>query len=138
MLRISAFGLIEMTRQRIRPSLKRSVFTDCPSCKALGYVKTSESMSLEVMRYIQLATCNANIRQVIIRVTEEVARYLLNRKRREIVRLEEMGGFQVEIQSLLGAPPEVLEIVCFDQNDHEVRLLPVVEPVMPHRGGRRY
>ena len=138
MLRISAFGLIEMTRQRIRPSLKRSVFTDCPSCKALGYVKTSESMSLEVMRYIQLATCNSNIRQVIIRVTEEVARYLLNRKRREIVRLEEMGGFQVEIQSLLGAPPEVLEIVCFDQNDHEVRLLPVVEPAMPHRGGRRY
>ena len=95
-------------------------------------------MSLEVMRYIQLATCNSNIRQVIIRVTEEVARYLLNRKRREIVRLEEMGGFQVEIQSLLGAPPEVLEIVCFDQNDHEVRLLPVVEPAMPHRGGRRY
>ena len=138
MLRISAFGLIEMTRQRIRPSLKRSVFTDCPSCKALGYVKTSESMSLEVMRYIQLATCNSNIRQVIIRVTDEVARYLLNRKRREIVRLEEMGDFQVEIQSIPGAPPEILEIVCFDQNDHEVRLLPVADSPTPHRGGRRY
>lgn len=138
MLRISAFGLIEMTRQRIRPSLKRSVFTDCPSCKSLGYVKTSESMSLEVMRYIQLATCNINIRQVVIRVTDEVARYLLNRKRREIVRLEEVGDFQVEIQPIPGAPPEVLEIVCFDQNDHEIRLLPVADSPMPHRGGRRY
>lgn len=138
MLRISAFGLIEMTRQRIRPSLKRSVFTDCPSCKALGYVKTSESMSLEVMRYIQLATCNASIRQVIIRVTDEVARYLLNRKRREIVRLEEMGDFQVEIQPIVGAPPEILEIVCFDQNDHEIRLLPVADSPAPARGGRRY
>lgn len=138
MLRISAFGLIEMTRQRIRPSLKRSVFMDCPSCKSLGYVKTSESMSLEVMRYIQLATCNANIKQVVIRVTEEVARYLLNRKRREIVRLEEMGDFQVEIQSLLGAPPEVLEIACFDQNDHEIRLLPISDGPPQSRGGRRY
>lgn len=138
MLRISAFGLIEMTRQRIRPSLKRSVFTDCANCKSLGYVKTSESMSLEVMRLIQLSTCNPSIRQVIVRVTEDVARYLLNRKRREIVRLEESGDFQVEIQSLPGTPPEALEVVCFDQNDHEVRLLPPVEQTLPSRGSRRF
>lgn len=139
LLRISAFGLIEMTRQRIRPSLKRSVFTDCPNCRSLGYVKTSESMSLEVVRLIQLATCNTSIRQVIVRVTDEVARYLLNRKRREIVKLEEMGNFQVEVQSLPGAPPEVLEVVCFDHNDHEVRLLPAqVEPSSGPRGGRRF
>jgi ribonuclease E len=139
LLRISAFGLIEMTRQRIRPSLKRSVFTDCANCRSLGYVKTSESMSLEVVRIIQLATCNSSIRQVIVRVTDDVARYLLNRKRREIVKLEEMGNFQVEVQSLPGAPPEVLEVVCFDHNDHEVRLIPApVEMPSGPRGGRRF
>jgi ribonuclease E len=139
LLRISAFGLIEMTRQRIRPSLKRSVFTDCANCRSLGYVKTSESMSLEVVRLIQLATCNSSIRQVIVRVTDDVARYLLNRKRRDIVKLEEMGNFQVEVQSLPGAPPEVLEMVCFDHNDHEVRLMPApVEIPSGPRGGRRF
>ena len=49
-LRTSPFGLIEMTRQRIRPSLKRSVFKDCPCCEATGLVKTAESMAIEVVR----------------------------------------------------------------------------------------
>src|SRR5207249_6462312 len=49
-LKISAFGIIEMTRQRIRPSLKRSVYHECPHCNGSGHVKTSESMSIDVMR----------------------------------------------------------------------------------------
>ncbi|MFZ8444650.1 ribonuclease E/G, partial [Staphylococcus aureus] len=55
-LKISQFGLIEMTRQRIRPSLKRSVSQDCPHCHNTGQVKTTESMSIDVMRMVQLAT----------------------------------------------------------------------------------
>ena len=58
-LRISQFGLIEMTRQRIRPSLKRSIFADCPHCRGSGFVKTNESMSIEVMRMLQLAAHRA-------------------------------------------------------------------------------
>src|SRR3954462_7217344 len=47
-LRMSQFGIIEMTRQRMRPSLKRSIYFDCPHCKGAGLVKTPESMSLDV------------------------------------------------------------------------------------------
>ncbi|MEM8681553.1 MAG: Rne/Rng family ribonuclease, partial [Planctomycetota bacterium] len=54
-LRTSPFGLIEMTRQRIRPSLKRSVFKDCPCCEGRGVVKTAESMAIEVVRKLMLA-----------------------------------------------------------------------------------
>ena len=54
-LRTSPFGLIEMTRQRIRPSLKRSVYQDCPCCNGRAVVKTAESMSIEVIRHIMLA-----------------------------------------------------------------------------------
>ena len=50
-LRTSPFGLIEMTRQRIRPSLKRSVYADCPCCSGRGVVKTAESMAIEVIRH---------------------------------------------------------------------------------------
>ncbi|MCJ7839114.1 MAG: fumarylacetoacetate hydrolase family protein, partial [Burkholderiales bacterium] len=53
-LRTSPFGLVEMTRQRVRPSLKRSVFRDCPSCKGTGVVKSAESMAIEAIRLLML------------------------------------------------------------------------------------
>jgi len=46
---MSQFGLIEMTRQRIRPSIKRSIYEDCPNCLSQGVVKTAESMSIDVI-----------------------------------------------------------------------------------------
>src|SRR5205807_5126303 len=98
-LRISQFGLIEMTRQRIRPSLKRSAFQDCGHCKGTGHVKTGESVSIEVMRMLQLAVHRPHIARIDIRVHDEVAQYLLNRKRKEIVALEDAGGKPVSITS---------------------------------------
>src|SRR6202011_929671 len=71
-LKISAFGLIEMTRQRIRPSLKRSVYQDCPHCHNTGQVKTTESMSIDVMRMIQLAAHRENVNRIQVNVAEEV------------------------------------------------------------------
>src|SRR5439155_317922 len=54
-LRMSQFGIIEITRQRMRPSLKRSIYFDCPHCKGAGLVKSPESMSLDVMRKLAIA-----------------------------------------------------------------------------------
>src|SRR5258707_3038006 len=79
-LKISAFGLIEMTRQRVRPSLKRSVYMDCPYCKGMAQVKTCESMSIEVMRLLQLAACLEPVHRVEVQVADDVANYLLNKK----------------------------------------------------------
>jgi ribonuclease E len=136
LLKISQFGIIEMTRQRIRPSLKRSVFHDCPSCSGTGQVKTTESMSIDVMRLLQLAAHRENICQVQVRVTDLVAQYLLNRKRREIAQLEENGKMQVSVASAFAAPPEHLDFVCLDANGNEVKLLPVDVPAQRGRGGR--
>jgi ribonuclease E len=122
-LRTSAFGLIEMTRQRIRPSLKRSVYQDCAHCLGTGQVKTCESMSIEVMRMLQLAAHRDNVARISIRVADDVAHYLQNKKRREIARLEEGGHIHVQIQGALGVPPETLEFVCYDSNNNEVRFL---------------
>src|SRR5262249_2086601 len=72
-LGISQFGIIEMTRQRIRPSLKRSVFQDCAHCRGTGQIKTCESMSIEVMRLVQLAAHRDNIVRIEVRVQEDVA-----------------------------------------------------------------
>src|SRR5436853_3770919 len=78
-LKISAFGIIEMTRQRIRPSLKRSVYQDCPHCLGTGQVKTCESMSIDVMRMLQLAAHRPQVQRIQIHVADDVANYLLNR-----------------------------------------------------------
>ena len=120
-LRTSPFGLVEMTRQRIRPSLKRSVYNDCPICNGKGIVKTAESVAIEVVRLLILASHDERINRATIHVTEEVASYLNNRKRRELSRIEEDGNLTIQI---LGAPdrhPEFFEIECRSPDGNEVR-----------------
>jgi len=133
-LKISAFGIIEMTRQRIRPSLKRSVYEDCPACAATGQVKTCESMSIEVMRLLQLAAHKEQIARVHVKVAEPVAHYLLNKKRREVAQLEESGKMHVTIVTAPGTLPETLELLCHDGNGNEIKLLP--QPAPTPRGKR--
>src|SRR5436190_23997762 len=87
-LRTSPFGLIEMTRQRIRPSIKRSVYKECPACSGSGLVKSAESMAIEVARKLQLVTSSKQVAKAVVTVEEEVANYLNNKKRRELVQLE--------------------------------------------------
>jgi len=96
-LRMSAFGLIEMTRQRIRPSLKRSVYEDCHHCTGAGVVKTAESMAIDVMRLLALATHRDEIRRIAISVHPSVAAYLSNRKRKEIARFESECNMTIQI-----------------------------------------
>ena len=83
--RPSEFGLVEMTRQRIRPSLGRAMFNDCPCCSGTGQVKTAESMSIEVMRAMMAAADVKHVAEITVSVHEAVADDLNNRKRREIM-----------------------------------------------------
>ncbi|MCA9152018.1 MAG: ribonuclease E/G, partial [Planctomycetales bacterium] len=121
-LRTSPFGLIEMTRQRIRPSLKRSVFADCPCCSGRGVVKTEESMSIEVIRMLMLASQNPQVSRVTVRVNEKVAAYLNNKKRRELSAMEEEGTMIVQILGTENSFPEFLQLLCADDTGREVAL----------------
>ena len=120
-LRTSPFGLIEMTRQRIRPSLKRSVFKGCPSCGGTGVVKTAESMAIEVVRVLILASHLEGLARVAVTVAEEVATYLNNKKRRELSKLEDDAGILVQVFGSESASPEHLLIECHDANGRELR-----------------
>jgi ribonuclease E len=120
-LRTSPFGLIEMTRQRVRPSLKRSVFTDCAWCRGTGVVKTPESMSIEVVRLLILAAQRPQVANVVVTVAIEVADYLNNRKRHELARLEQEGKMAVQVAGAKDVPPEYLLIHCRDAEDREVK-----------------
>jgi ribonuclease E len=132
-LRMSAFGLIEMTRQRIRPSLKRSIYEDCHNCTGAGVVKTAESMAIDVMRLLALASHRDEIRRMSISVHPGVAAYLSNRKRKEIARIESECNMAINIGFDSGAPAEHLKIECFDANGNEVRMIP--PPASTHKRG---
>jgi ribonuclease E len=132
-LRMSAFGLIEMTRQRIRPSLKRSVYEDCHHCTGAGVIKTAESMAIDVMRLLALATHREEIRRIAISVHPSVAAYLSNRKRKEIARLELECNMTIQIGFDPNSPAEHLKLECFDANGNEVRMIPA--PASTHKRG---
>jgi len=120
-LRISPFGLIEMTRQRIRPSLKRSVFRDCPACEGTGVVKTAESMAIEVVRLLILASQQTDVARVGVTVDDEVATYLNNKKRRELAKIEDDARISVQIFGREGVTPEHLVVECFDATGRELK-----------------
>ncbi len=121
-LRTSPFGLIEMTRQRIRPSLKRSVFRDCPCCEGRGVVKSVESMGLEVIRMLLRACQQDEITAVTVRCHVDVSAYLNNAKRKELAQIEDDGHMTVRILGSESAYPEYLELDCRDKEDQTVRL----------------
>jgi ribonuclease E len=122
-LRISPFGLIEMTRQRIRPSLRRSVYEDCPCCRGVGQVKTAESMAIEVMRTLMTHASHPDVRRVVVEVEQRVADYLINRKRRDITKLEEEYNVLVTITMGSHAGPEHLVVKCLNEIGAEVAIL---------------
>ena len=121
-LRTSPFGLIEMTRQRIRPSLKRSVFKECPGCDGTGVVKSAESMAIEAVRLLILASHTEDVARVTIAVADDVATYLNNKKRRELSRLEDEAGIQVQVFGREGVSPEHLTLECHDTQGREIRI----------------
>jgi ribonuclease E len=119
-LRTSPFGLVEMTRQRIRPSLKRSIYRDCPCCLGAGVVKSVESMGIEVYRLLVLASQQKRVSKIQAGVALDVATFLTNNKRREITQLEDQAEVHIEIMGDANSWPEHLKLRCFDDNGREV------------------
>ena len=119
-LRMSQFGIIEMTRQRQRPSIKRSIYQDCPSCKGAGLVKNAESMSLDVMRLLRLATNHAAVASVTLLLHPTVAFDLLNRKRGLITQLESDSGRAIVIRGDSNMGIDELRVECRDRREHLV------------------
>ncbi len=121
-LRTSPFGLIEMTRQRIRPSLKRSVYEDCPCCQGRAVVKTGESMAIEVVRVMMMACQLPRAARLTVRVNDKVAAYLNNRKRKAIIQMEEANNVTVQILGSETLFPEHFECDCRDVEGNAIPL----------------
>lgn len=86
--KISRFGLIEMSRQRLSSSLKEATHHICPRCEGTGTIRDNNSLSLSILRLIQEAVLKENTAQVDVIVPVEIASYLLNEKRQDIAQIE--------------------------------------------------
>lgn len=107
--RISRFGLLEMSRQRLRPSLGESSNQVCPRCDGQGTIRGDESLALSVLRLIEEEALKDNTAQVNAQVPVTVATYLLNEKRSALRVIEERNKVQ-----LLVIPNQYLETPHFD------------------------
>ena len=85
---ISKFGLMEMSRQRLRPALSEGASIPCPRCGGSGHVRDTESSALQILRIIQEESMKDNTAAVYAQVPVEVASFLLNEKRTEIAKIE--------------------------------------------------
>jgi len=95
--RISRFGLLEMSRQRLKPSLGESTQIVCPRCTGQGTIRTVESLSLSLVRIIEEEALKAGTARVDIQVPVDVATYILNEKRQVILDTEKQTGVHVLI-----------------------------------------
>ncbi len=85
---ISKFGLLEMSRQRLKPALSEGASIPCPRCGGSGHVRDTESSALQILRIIQEESMKDNTAAVNVQVPVEVASFLLNEKRPEIAKIE--------------------------------------------------
>ncbi|OSQ40266.1 ribonuclease E/G [Thalassospira sp. MCCC 1A01428] len=95
--RISPFGLLEMSRQRLRPSLVESAFEVCTHCRGVGLVRSIESSALHLLRVIEEEGMRRRAGALTVHVASEVALYILNRKRDSLAEIEQRYGFTVMI-----------------------------------------
>ena len=95
--RISRFGLLEMSRQRLRPSIGETSQGVCPRCSGTGHVRGVESLALSVLRLMEEEAIKDNTQQVQAQVPVPVATYLLNEKRRSVFHVEKHHGVKILI-----------------------------------------
>ena len=114
-LKISRFGVVEMTRQRMRPSLQSSTSLVCPHCSGTGLVKSHESLAIELIRLLNFHAAKENVKQIVLSVSTEVADYLQNEKRIAIMQIEQQSNKRVIIHGQTDYTGEKYSFICYDE-----------------------
>ena len=111
---ISQFGLLEMTRQRMRPSLASSLSSACVACEGRGHVRSPESVVLDVMRRLALVLHRSEVVRAELVISPDAAFHLLNRKRAQLVELENRYTKPVTVR-VGGSSVDYVDIRLFDE-----------------------
>ncbi len=107
---LSKFGLLELSRQRIKPAAELTAFVPCSACQGKGRVRSVPSLAVSLLRQLSRDLPGQPLQEVRITAPEEVAAYLLNSKRRELVALEEEHHLRLVITPRHGGPLDDIQV----------------------------
>ena len=102
---ISKFGLLELSRQRLRPSIESRSYETCIYCQGRGLIQSVESTSVSFLRQIWTGASKDGVTQVIGTLPLQIASYLQNKKRRELAQLESRYGVNIALHGDPSLPP---------------------------------
>ncbi len=125
--RISAFGLMEMSRQRLRPGMLELSTRPCPSCHGTGLVRSDDSQALAILRQLEEEGVRRRSREVLLRAPVEVVNYLFNTKREAIAALEARYGMAVRLE---GAPDMIAPDFSVEKFKTQTRRVEASAPVV--------
>jgi len=97
--RISGFGLMEMSRQRLRPGMIEATTQPCPHCHGTGLIRSDDNLALNILRQIEEEGTRRRSREVLVKVPVSIANYLMNQKREHIAQIEARYGLSVRIEA---------------------------------------
>jgi ribonuclease E len=129
--RISRFGLLEMSRQRLRPSLGDASGASCPRCDGQGTIRNVQSLALAIMRIIEDEAMKENTRQVNVQVPVDLAAYLVNEKRQAVMSLEERHNIRILILPNPHMVTPQYDVVRFREDDTEQGEVPSFKLIAP-------
>jgi len=138
--RISAFGLMEMSRQRLRPSLAEASTQPCPHCGGSGFIRSTESTALYVLRSIEEEGARGRSAEICVYVPTGVALYILNQKRDSLNQIEARYGLKVVIGRDDGLIPpnfRLERLRAYAPGETPPRLAPPPRPVEIETDGAR-
>jgi ribonuclease E len=121
--RISRFGLLEMSRQRLAPPVKEGFFSDCQHCGGTGHVKTDSSAALSVIRKIQEHLAVGSVKVLQVKTSTQVANYLLNKKMKSLLELKEKNGVEILFESEQYLPFEDFSFSVLERKKEEDKVI---------------
>ena len=122
---ISGFGLLEMSRQRLRPGMLESTTQPCPHCHGTGLIRSDDSIGLAILREVEGEALRRRSKEVLVKVPVSVANFLINQKRERILQIEQSHGLSVRIE----ADPGLIS------PDYTIEKLTTATRTLPAAGG---
>ncbi|KAJ56784.1 ribonuclease [Actibacterium mucosum KCTC 23349] len=97
--RISGFGLMEMSRQRLRPGMIEATTQPCPHCHGTGLIRSDDNLSLTILRQLEEEGVRGRSKEVLLKAPVAVANYLINQKREHLAQIEARYGISVRVEA---------------------------------------